>query len=336
LVDAMNLFSRILAWFAPPPPPDSGTQAGLQRIGDLVDKALSLSPGFHKRLVEPVEHARRYCASLVAALPPATDIDRQSFASNPLIHALFASADDIDNMLAASASVRAFLASPQSLHNDHFFALMAARRKDKQVLGVALQGDIVTTGVAQALLQFSNQVLILPASDPDAARTALLAAAFDGLLRTFTEHVEEAQATYTSLRAERELERIRERAAAANAKNPAVFPSRHIATLDERLHHQFESLQPEALMTELIRFLTQPEDALSLSPVQMRVTRGGVIQANSTETPDTNAELINFTELHSRDRRRHIVLPVRIRCDEARAALERTREAREHENMLLI
>ena len=135
---------------------------------------------------------------------------------------------------------------------------------------------------------------------------------------------------YTSLQSERELERVRQRSRSADGG--VNFPSRYIAALDERLRQQFESLQPDALVAELAAFLMRPEEALSLEPVQLWVTRAGVIQGEHAREADATS--IRLTELTSRDRRRHVVLPVRIQCDEAREALERSRETRE--NMLLI
>ncbi|MDR0715904.1 MAG: hypothetical protein LBF50_00610 [Azoarcus sp.] len=326
----MNPLSRLFSWFAPAPPPDPDTQAGLCRIAELVDKTLPAAADFNEKLAAPVARARACCASLIDALPPAVDLDRQSFAADPLIHALFASADDIGDTVAASAPVRAYLAEPESRRGDTFFALLAARRADKKALGVAMRGDIVMTDVPQSLLQFSNQMLLLPATDPGAARAVLLAAAFDSLLHTFAEHIEQARKDYESLKTERELERVRQRSQPAHGR---PFPSRRIAELDERLHQQFASLQPDTLIDALADFLARPEQALSLAAVELWVTRGGVIRSAG----DKDAARIGFMELTSRDRRRHAVLPVRIRCDEAREALRKAREVREaHENILLL
>jgi hypothetical protein len=305
----------------------------LRRVAALVDKTLVAAPGFTVRLAEPVAHARKFCAQLVDALPPTVTIDRQSFASDPLVYALFASADDIGAVLAASGQVRDYLASPQSRQEGSFVALMAARRVDKRVFGVALQGEIVTTDVAQTLLQFSNQTVILPADDPDSARDTFLDATFDSLLLTFAGHLARLREDYKSLRIEREVERARQ--CSQPTGTGAAFPERCIATLDERLQQQFQSLQPEAIIAELADFLMQPEQALSLDPVRLWVTRRGVIQ--EADSHDADASPILFMELKSRDRRRHLVLPVRVRCDEARRALAHVRETRaEREYMLLL
>jgi hypothetical protein len=327
------LLARLIALFTPTPPIAPDIQAGLQRIGELVSSTLVMEPDFDGLLARPVAHARAYCTSMVDALPSAIQIDRQSFSTAPLVHALFASANDIGVMVAASASVREYLESPESWQKESFFALMAARRMEKKVLGVALEGNMVTTDVPQSVLQFSNQMLVFPAADPDAARAALLAAAYDSLLRTFAEHVYQAHETYKSLKTERELERAR--LLSLPPRQRAVFPPRRIAELDERLQKQFESIQPDSLVHELANFLLKPELALRLDPVSLRVSRNGVIHDEARNADD--AEAIHFTELCSRDRRRHVVLPVRIRTSEARDALTRARGEREaRENILLL
>ncbi|MCL2162720.1 MAG: hypothetical protein FWH56_12810 [Betaproteobacteria bacterium] len=326
----MSLFPRFFSRFRPATPLDPDDQAGLQRIAALVDKTLAVAPGFAARLAAPVAHARKFCAGLVDSLPPAVTIDRPSFSSDPLVHALFASADDIDSMLIASEPVRTYLAEPRSWQEDSFIALMAARRMDKKVLGVALQGEIVMTDVPQTLLQFANQTVILPADNPASARDAFLKAAFDSLLLTFAGHLARARETYRSLHAEREMERVRRRTQAG-----AIFPERCITALDERLQRQFQSLQPKEIIDELADFLMQPEQALSLDPMRLWVTRRGVIQEDACH--DADAAAIHFMELKSRDRRRHLVLPVRVRCAEAMEALAHARETRAaREYMLLL
>lgn len=325
----MISLSSLFSWFKPVPSLDPDTQEGLRRVAERVGKTLAMLPGFDRKLAAPVAHAREYCNSLVDALPLPLDIDRRSFVFDPLVHALFASADDIGAMLAASAPIRAWLDKSHSRESDSFIALMAARRMEKQGFGVALQGEICASDVPQSLLQFANQMVMLPAANLEEAHEAFRMAAFDSLLSTFVEHLEQVQETYKTLKTERELERVRQR---GHLEEQAIFPPRHIAELDKRLQQQFQSMRPEAIIDELASFLMHPEKALSLEPVQLWVTRGGVLQDG--KEGEMEAALIGFMEFQSRDRRRHVVLPVRIRCDEAREALKKACKARE--NMLLI
>jgi hypothetical protein len=328
----MNPISRLISLFTPAPPLAPDAREGLQRIGELVSSTLIMEPDFDDKLAKPVAHARAYCNYMIDALPPAIQIDRTSFSTDPLVHALFATADDIGAMVAASAPVREYLAEPESWQEESFFALMAARRMAIKVLGVALEGNMMTSDVPQSLLQFSNQMLVFPANNAATARTALFNAGYDSLLRTFAEHVYQVHEEYKLLKTEREMERARLLSLPLHQRD--AFPPRRIAELDERLHKQFESIQPDSLVQELSDFLAKPELALHLAPVSLWITRSGVVY-NEAGHPDT--EVINFTELYSRDRRHHVVLPVRISTQEAREALVRAREERVvRENILLI
>jgi len=327
----MDLLSRFFSRFLSASTLDPVSQAGLERVAGLVDKTLAFTPGFGARLAAPIKHAREFCARMVDTLPPPITVNRQSFANNPLVHALFASADDIGVMLATSVQIRGYLAKPRLRQEDNFIALMAARRADKKVLGVALLGETIVTDVPQTLLQFSNQTIILPAEDSTLARAAFLEAAFDSLLLTFAGHLACARKAFSSLQVEREMERSRQRSKAVGT----AFPERRITALDERLQKKFQSLQPKVVIDELANFLMQPEQALSLDPVHLWVTRRGVIQEGTAREID--AKMTCFMELKSRDRRRHIVLPVRVRYDGAREALARAKESRaEREYMLLL
>ncbi|MCL2591412.1 MAG: hypothetical protein FWD67_11230 [Betaproteobacteria bacterium] len=315
----------------PAPKLGSDDQAGLRRVTELVDKTLAVTPGFTVRLAAPVRHAREFCGQMVDALPPPVMVNRQSFANDPLVHALFASVDDIGVMLAASGQVRAYLAEPRSRQEDSFIALLAARRVDKKVFGVALQGETVVTDVPQTLLQFSNQAVVLPAEDSASARDTFLKAAFDSLLLAFAGHLARAREAYSALQTECEMERAYQRAKLKGA----AFPERRIAALDDRLQRQFKSLQPEVIIAELADFLMHPEQALSLDSVRLWVTRRGVIQQEVAH--DADATSVCFMELKSRDRRRHLVLPVHVRYNEAREALACAEETRaEREYMLLL
>eukprot|EP00825_Cyclidium_porcatum_P052462 TRINITY_DN9951_c0_g1_i3.p1 TRINITY_DN9951_c0_g1~~TRINITY_DN9951_c0_g1_i3.p1 ORF type:complete len:253 (-),score=47.22 TRINITY_DN9951_c0_g1_i3:14-772(-) len=145
----VNLFSAVTDFLKPAPPPDPSLQKALGRVAELVDPMLKLAPGFEKKLNGPLQHALGYCAGLVASLPGPIDINRQAFANDPLVHALFATADDIDQMLGRSQAVRDFLSEPCSWESDHFYAMFAARRQQKKQLGMEQQGDVIRNDVPQ-------------------------------------------------------------------------------------------------------------------------------------------------------------------------------------------
>lgn len=123
----MSLLSAVADFLKPAPPPDPAVHKALDRVAELVDPLLRLAPGFERQLSGPLQHALGYCDGLVAALPGPVDINRQAFATDPLVHALFATADDIDQMLGRSQAIRDYLAEPCSWDSDYFYAMFAAR-----------------------------------------------------------------------------------------------------------------------------------------------------------------------------------------------------------------
>ncbi|PTD97404.1 hypothetical protein [Pseudothauera lacus] len=327
----MNLLASLTALLAPPPPPDARVAAGLARIGEILGAALSAERAFERRLGGPVGAALAHCDALVEALPPAIDLQRSAFASDPMIHALFATADDIELTLGYSAELREFLTTPEAWSDDYCHALMAARPQEKQVLGVARQGEVIATDVPRRLLYFSDHTVVLPAIDAAAARERLRAAAFDSLLRTFASHLEAAREAHQQLHIARELERARQYGAHASEPEWALRHGRRLAELDERLRASADGQLPGRLVDTLADFLANAGQALSLQAMDVRVDRDGAIVADGSASP---ADALSFMELCARDRRRHVVIPVRIACSEARQAVAHLREVRDR--LLLI
>ena len=313
-----SLSSSFFALFGPTPSADDTVRQGLQRIAGRLGAALAVEPDFERRLIEPVAHAQAYCKQLVEQLPPACDIDRQAFAADPLVHALFASADDIGEMLGFSAALREYLQQTPP-EQDHCHALLAARQMQKRGFGVAVQGDMLVSDMPQRWVYFTAHTLVLPAADETRARQRLREAAFDSLIETFAEHVDEARRQQAELR----VHGLR------NGSNGGPdYPARRIAELDRRLALAGSVFEPGLLLEALADFLLRPELALRLEPVSLQVSRSGVLIEDGEPAPPAS-DCIRFVELEARDRRRHVVLPVRIPLADARLALERLRAERD-------
>lgn len=315
----MNPLTAIGRLFAARPAPDPEVRRALARVLEIVDPLLAAAPGLEDKLAAPLAHALGYCAGLVDALPGPIDISRQAFGSDPLVHTLFATADDIGHMLGASQAVHDHLADSACLASDHFYALLAARRHEKHQLGMALAGEVIHAEVPQTVVYFADHALVEPHCELAATRERLRDAALASLLKSFHAHVEALRLEKESLAAD---------AAAARAHmgvphgheqcgGPALA-TRRFAELDSHLRSLAESLMPEQLEAALAAFLQQPEMSLHLCDVTLRVDRLGVI----AKPDSTDAVSISFPELCGRDRRRHFVMLARIDREEARQALE--------------
>ena len=321
----MSLFSTVVDFLKPAPPPSPQVLKALDRVAELVDPLLKSASGFERHLTLPVEHALGYCEGLVGALPGPIDINRQSFASDPLVHALFATAEDIDQMLGRSQAVRDFLAEPQSWENEYFHALFAARRQQKRQLGMAQQGDMIQSDVPQTVVYFQDHTLIEPGCNQQVVLENLRGNALASLLRTFHEHVEALRSERAGLRADASVERAHLTVLRGKTEGDEyAVHTRHLADLDTKLRETAASLMPDQLLQALCDFLQAPEASLCLAPVSITVDRLGVVSDHPAD--DNNVHTLNFPELRGRDKRQYMVMLARIRRDEAQAAVEIVRD----------
>ncbi len=321
----MSLFSAVAEFLKPPPPPDPALGKALGRVAELVDPMLRMAPGFERHLAAPLQHALGYCDGLVAALPGPIEVSRHAFSTDPLIHALFATADDIDQMLGRSQAVRDFLAEPCSWEHDHFYAMFAARRQQKRQFGMARQGDVIRNDVPQTVLYFSGQTLIEPSCQLDTTLHGLRCQALESLLRTFHTHVEVLRHERDGLRSDIAIERAHLTVLRGTSGGTAYqVGTRHLAELDAQLRQRAEALLPDHLLAALADYLLAPEPALHLSPVSITVDRLGIVQEQTDD--DASLHTLSFPELTARDRRLHLAMIARFSREEARAAVDRVRD----------
>lgn len=321
----MTLFDALIGWLKPAPPPSPQVLQALKRVAELVDPMMSSATGFEKKLAVPVQRTLDYCEKIVLDLSGPIDIDRQSFASEPLIHALFATADDIARVLGGDRAVRDYLESTQSRDSDCFYAMLAARRQSKKTLGIALDGDMVRGDVPVEYLYFSDHTLTAPGPTLEATREGLRQAAFDSLLKNFRTHLQALRDERETLRDDRDITRDRINRLRGNSANPEIdAQTRRLNELDERLRQIAELLQPEHLVDALVDFLATPATALRLEIFSVKIDRSGVV----THGDAADAESLDFRQIIGRDRRRHVAFLIKARREDAVLAVEEVKELR--------
>lgn len=320
----MSLLSTLADLLKPDPQPDPEVAAAVGRVIGMVDPLVRAAPRLEKHLLNAVAHALGYCNGLVHALPGPIEINRQTFGRDPLVHALFATATDIDDMLGRSQAVRDFLEKPECWASDCFCAMLAARRQQKRQFGMAQQGDIIRADVPQEVLYFSDQTLVEPNCQLESTRQRLQARALESLLQTFNSHVDALRHERQHLRADASVEHAQLAARHDLPGEVEAAHTRHLAELDFRLRQNAEALMPEHLVDTLVDFLHHPEPALSLNSVTLRVDRMGVVHREPDADPQV--ETLQLPELTSRDRRQHVAALVRISREEAQHAVQAARD----------
>ncbi|RTL49929.1 MAG: hypothetical protein EKK46_13945, partial [Rhodocyclaceae bacterium] len=178
----MSLWQKICELLGPEPPVDAAIVHSIEHAVEIVDPVLKVVGGLEKSLGPAVSHALSYCAGLVGELPTPLAVSHRNFASDPLVHAMFASAADIDLMLGRSSAMQAFLADGGNAFSTACYALLGMRRNQKTVLGMALHGDVLQADAPRKLLYFSDHTLHELSQSEEETRLRLQFSAFDGLV----------------------------------------------------------------------------------------------------------------------------------------------------------
>jgi len=319
----MGIFSRLSAWLTPSPPLAEAERLAIGRAVAAVDPLLKSVPAFERRLAPALRCAREHCAELVAALPGPIDVDVRAFSSDPLVHACFASPADIDAMFGKSRELRDFLADPSGFAANPFYALLGMRRREKNTMGMAMNGDVLQRDVPQRILYFTDHTLAAVGDDLPGIRLRLQQLGVDSLVGSFAARLSGQRRERDDLRLERELERARASARGNSAEGEAH--RLRLEAIDEELRRLTEALDPERILDALAAWLTEPSAHLRLEQVSVAVDAMGVEFAALSEGATVhrlNLDEVHFFELIGRDRRRWILLLARINRDAVQRAFE--------------
>ena len=252
---------------------------------------------------------------MAASLPAAVDVNAGAFVADPLIHAFFASNDDIESMLGRSEAVREFLDDGAHAFVTECYALLGMRPKTKTVLGMALHGEMLQADAPRQLLYFTDHTLRELSQSEAETRARLKLAGFHSLVLSFADQLKEKRGKRDELRVAMEMER--------GSGQGGLMPTEkdwRVATLMDSYQAAMAALAPEQVADDLARWLQSAATRLYLQDFSAAVDALGVVAPAGADAAGYSQ--INCPELIGRDRRRWVLALVRISCPEARDAVE--------------
>jgi hypothetical protein len=184
--------------------PESLVSTAIERAVDGTDARLRALSGYKKQLRPSVIHAIDHVVALVDGIPAPLSAGRNSYNTNQLFKAMFASADRMQEVFGNDAAYNKFLGGPGK-GAERVFALLLAQRVEKNVLGMDLAGDMLRRDVPQVTVSFCNQRLVEPAASEADTRSLLKKRAFDHLLTLALTRITELKITRADLKHQRDL-----------------------------------------------------------------------------------------------------------------------------------
>ena len=186
-----------------PYPPELIEQA-IERAVDATDPRLRALSGYRKKLRAAVIHAIDHVVGLVDSLLAPLELNQANYTTQPELSAYFASVGHLRELLTLDPILNQWLKSPHG-GADHIVMLLLMEQQERQVFGVALEGDMLRHDVAQITVSFAKHRLVDPAGAEDETRRLLKRRAFDHLLALALERITTAHAERNELERERYL-----------------------------------------------------------------------------------------------------------------------------------
>ena len=294
----------------------------IEHLVDGIDPNMRLVTGYKKKLWQAVDKALIYIAWLVDTIPGPVDCNRKSFATDPLVNAIFATAGDIQKVFSQSEAVRAFFNDAMNVNLDDCYALMCMEKKEHSGFGMELEGDIVKKDVPQVSVNFFAHNIMAPAATEKEVRSCMKKCIFDALISNTFEFV---MANHLREAGTDEYRKVLDRRYKANQAwgqelTDLIFSIRADAlsgkatSVDAATEQNENSAKNNHLETpgdrldRVLDLLAHPENMVRLNHISMNLTRLGV---KVKEGSSQSSNKIEFTEIEINDVWRRIIVLVR-------------------------
>lgn len=150
---------------------ESLLRQSVEEVVDIADPVIREASKYRKLLQPPVEGAMKYCSTMVDAIPGPFALSRKSYNDDPFIKALFATPDELEEVLRISPETKAFR---EQGHKGETIALLTMTRQEKTIFCHQQEGEICRRDVKQQAVNFIDHRLVALAANLDKTKNKLI------------------------------------------------------------------------------------------------------------------------------------------------------------------
>jgi hypothetical protein len=311
----MNVFAHLFG-HEPSRPPD--LLLAIERAVNGVEPLLKQTGGYPDDYRAPIQSALEYARALAAQLPGPVEINRESYAGDPLVHALFPSVESVADAVASSLALQNHLREYPS--DGEVYALMGMRRIEKAVAGMRLTGEVVQHDVMQNMIYFTSHTIENPAASEAHARELVAMSLFDRLIGKVAQRIAQRKQEKQGLMQEKDVLMAQLRAADEHSR-PVL--QEQLTRLVADLQSAIGTLELDRYQEDFVAVLLEPAQHLRLTQTAIRLDSMGIRRDNAGEA---HGETLVFDDLIGYDRRNWTVTMVHcsdLQYEEFASRLER-------------
>lgn len=172
-----------------------------EHVVDVADPFIRQARGYKKILLPPVVKAMDYCRTLIEGIPGPVTLNKGRYHADPLVKALFASPDELEEVINISPEI---IKLRQKGFSGEVTALLTAMRQEKTIYGYQKEKDAILHDVPQQAVSFFDHRIVAPADDLLAAKSRIVDRGVEVLATVAMERITTLKSRKAELREKRE------------------------------------------------------------------------------------------------------------------------------------
>jgi hypothetical protein len=145
----------------------------VERFVDASNSKMRAVHNYSNKLRGHVQALYKHVLLIADQIPPPIGLNRDAFATDPLINTLFVLSKDIDKLFDTDSDANVYLRANNKYQVPVLHALLTVNKSEKPILGMGMQGDMVIHDIPQQAVNFSSHKIHAPCADSAELSTAL-------------------------------------------------------------------------------------------------------------------------------------------------------------------
>ena len=315
--------SRVGAWMGhlwqrlqPRPAAADPVVQATDRVVQIADPVIRQARGYRQVLAGPVAGSMDYFTSLLATLPGPVVLDRGRYYDDPTLKALFASPDELDQVVRFNPEINRLR---QQGFSGEVLAMMTMSQQERTIFGHKQEGELLLRDVQQQAVSFSDHRLVAPSADLQTTREGIVNRGLEVLATVAMERITTLRAKKAECQGKKEYLQGMVKILGGRSHRQEIFaaPSpQHreelrkveqlLAEVDQELAQLREQIGlPEQSLKYLEAVLHEPASMLAAHRQHLRLDWKGV---RVDAEPGSEGNDITLAEFSMEDVRRSAVL----------------------------
>ena len=285
-------------------------------VVQIADPVIRQAKRYRQVLADPIAGSMRYFQSLLETIPGPVILDRSRYYDDPTVKALFASPDELDEVLRFNPEINKL--RQQGLTGE-MVAMMTMLQQERTIFGHKQEGELLVRDVRQQAVSFTDHRIVAPAADFGATKTGIVNRGLEVLATVAMERITTLRANKAELQGKKEYLQAMIKILGGRSHRQELFavPTAHnrgelqkarqaLAEVEQELETLRQRIAlPEQSLEYLEEVMRQPEEMLVVQRQNLRLNWKGV---RVDDEPDSEGNDIALAEFSMEDVRRSAVL----------------------------